>query len=55
MRLKGDLDGSSVSNIFEDLCTEEVMGSETNIFEADLKISASEAWKKNQQHSFRIL
>ena len=38
-------DGSSERNIFDDLCTEEVMGAGGDIFEVVFKFAASEARK----------
>ena len=40
--LKGQPDGSSVRNIFEDSCTEEGTGAEKAIFEGGFKFAASE-------------
>ena len=44
--LQGHPDGSSVSNIFEDLCTEEGTEAVKNIFEGWFKFSASNKRRK---------
>ena len=44
--LQGQPDGSSERNIFEDSCTEEVIGSGKAIFEEGLKFAESEARDK---------
>ena len=45
LEMEGQPDGSSVTNILEDSCTEEGMGSGKAIFEGGFKFSASEARK----------
>ena len=43
--MQGKTDGSSVSNIFENSCTEEGMGAGNYIFERGFKFAASEERK----------
>ena len=44
--MQGQIDGSSVRNIFEDSCTAEGMGSGKAIFNGGFKFAASEARNK---------